>query len=418
MDIKKPFPGMWRFPINPEICCIYRVPECLRSVNPEAYTPQVVLIGPLNQSIKYQAYRSLGDITNTKSTGYVNMEECKKIYLADFTRRVVGGKNTINGFIRMIKEDEERIRDSYSESTAWIESQEFVEMILHDCVFILELILRTFEIRREKRGDPIIDKPCLRVTIKGDLMLLENQLPYFILEKLFKPIFPRIQELIIEYFKFEGKIGNESKFRHFTDLFRCVRVETLQELPPMEFNQIEHMYNAVKLHSGGVKFEAVENEYSLYVRFENGCLKMPSLAVDDQEETKLRNIMALEQCHYPYDPHVCNYITFLDYLIDTEKDVDLLVEKGIIRNWIGQHSLVAEMVNKLTSNIIDYGSYCSHISVQVNAYYSSPFNRSYAVLKRVYFGNMWIGTATVAAMLLLLMTLVQTVASIIQVKQK
>ncbi|EFH55317.1 predicted protein [Arabidopsis lyrata subsp. lyrata] len=376
MNLKRPFPGMWRFPTNPEICCIYRVPDCPRSVNPEAYTPQLLLIGPLNHSLKSQAFKSPGDVTYTMSTGYLNMEECKKIYLAEFTRRVVGGENTI------------------------------------------KLILRTLERGREKTGDPIMDMPCLEVIVKSDLMLLENQLPYFILEKLFDPVVPKFQKLIINYFNFGGKIGNKSKFRHFTDLFRCVRVETLQGLPPRKFKLIEHMYNAVKLHSGGVKFEAVENEYSLYVRFENGCLKMPCFVVHDHEERILRNIMALENCHYPYEAHVCTYMIFLDYLIDTEKDVDMLVEKGIIRNWIGQHSLVAEMVNKLCVGIMDNGSYCSDTSVEVNAYYSSPFNRSRAVLKRVYFGNMWIGTATVAAMLLLLMTLVQTVASIIQVKQK
>ncbi|CAH8263825.1 unnamed protein product [Arabidopsis lyrata] len=409
MNLKRPFPGMWRFPTNPEICCIYRVPDCPRSVNPEAYTPQLLLIGPLNHSLKSQAFKSPGDVTYTMSTGYLNMEE----YI-----RFFGAKTGYGYGYPRITDINLRPRESYSESSAWIESQEFVKMILHDCVFILELILRTLERGREKTGDPIMDMPCLEVIVKSDLMLLENQLPYFILEKLFDPVVPKFQKLIINYFNFGGKIGNKSKFRHFTDLFRCVRVETLQGLPPRKFKLIEHMYNAVKLHSGGVKFEAVENEYSLYVRFENGCLKMPCFVVHDHEERILRNIMALENCHYPYEAHVCTYMIFLDYLIDTEKDVDMLVEKGIIRNWIGQHSLVAEMVNKLCVGIMDNGSYCSDTSVEVNAYYSSPFNRSRAVLKRVYFGNMWIGTATVAAMLLLLMTLVQTVASIIQVKQK
>lgn len=39
--------------------------------------------------------------------------------------------------------------------------------------------------------------------------------------------------------------------------------------------------------------------------------------------------MALEQCHYTYAAYVCHYIAFLDFLIDTEQDVELLVNKGI-----------------------------------------------------------------------------------------
>lgn len=95
----------------------------------------------------------------------------------------------------------------------------------------------------------------------------------------------------------------------------------------------------------------------------------------------------------------------------------VMVLEGIIRNWIGQPDLVARMVNKLGLGIIEVGSYYSEIAVEVNKHYANRFNRSYVLLKRVYFGNLWTGTATVAATLLLVMTLIQTVASIIQVMQ-
>ncbi|VVB06395.1 unnamed protein product [Arabis nemorensis] len=431
-ELTKLAPGMWLFPKNSEHCCIYRVPERLRRVNPEAYTPQLLLIGPLHHSLKSQALKSLGDITYTKSMGYLNMEEHKKIYLVEFAQRV-DGKETIDGFKRLIEEDEEIIRASYSESTAWIESLEFVKMILHDSVFILEFLLRTYHkgASIEKTEDILMDEPCLQNTVHEDLTLLENQLPYFIFEKLFDPVIKRLhpnmtfRKLIITYFGLQGKIGNNSKFKHFTDLFRCVRMETIgsrgSEMDSRNkgdgFKNIEQMYNADKLDSVGVKFEAVEDEFSLEVGFVNGCLKIPCFWVRDDVEMKLRNIMALEQCHYPFNAYVCNYVMFLDFLVDTDKDVDLLVENGIIKNWIGHQSLVAEMVNKLSLGVVEVGSYYSDIALEVNAHYANPVNRSRAVLMRVYFGNLWTGTATVAATFLLLMTLVQTVASIIQVLQ-
>uniref|UniRef100_A0A1J3DEF4 UPF0481 protein n=1 Tax=Noccaea caerulescens TaxID=107243 RepID=A0A1J3DEF4_NOCCA len=306
-------------------------------------------------------------------------------------------------------------------------------MILHDSVFILEFLLTRYsKIRGKKTGDPLIDEPGLKVTIVSDLMLLENQLPYFILHNLFHPIFPRLvqnrtfresyqnmtfRESIIKNFGYRHKIGDDSKFRHFTDLARCVRVGSLQSPDQRKYKKFEHVFNADKLHSGGVKFEAFKDDFSLDVRFENGCLKMPRLVIYDSSETILRNIMALEQCHYPYTAHVSSYVDFLDYLIDTDKDVDLLVEKGIIKNAIGQPSSVAEMVNKLGSGTTHCGSYYYDIAVKVNAHYSNPLTRSLAFLKRVYFGNMWIGTATVAATLLLLMTLVQAVSSVYQLVQ-
>ncbi|CAL9245637.1 unnamed protein product [Arabidopsis halleri] len=528
LELNESTPGMWWFPTNPEHRCIYRVPHRLRRVNPEAYTPQLLLIGPLHHSLKCQALNSRGDITNTKLMGYLNMEEHKKIYLARFSERL-GGKKTIDEFRRIIKEDEDIIRACYSESTAWIESPKFVDMILHDSVFIIEFLLRSKEyILLEDQGsdikktwDPIFEQPCLQTTVDEDLILLENQLPYFILEKLFDPIVPilrpdqTLRKLIITYFRFQGNIRDDSRFKHFTDLFRCVRVETLRPkkpknkfrylaglfrfvrlgtqgssgeleksrpqehkaLPmekthgsgeptkskfryiadlfrcvPMETQGskreteksrslerlkthrmgershghgskkpkdppiIKHMYNAAKLYSAGVKFKAVTDEFSIDVKFENGCLKIPCLWVPDDAEITLRNIMALEQCHYPFKAYVCNFVSFLDFLIDTDKDVDLLMENGILNNWGEKSSVaVAEMVNTLFSGVVESRSYYAGIASRVNAYYENPVNRTRTILGRQYFGNLWRGTATVAAGLLLLMTFVQTVASIIQV---
>ncbi|CAA7033177.1 unnamed protein product [Microthlaspi erraticum] len=428
----KEAPGMWRFPTNPNLCCIYRVPNSMRQMSPEAYTPQLILIGPLHHSLKSQALKARGNIRRTKFMGYLNMEEHKKIYVEKFSERLEGQK-TIEGFRTMIEEDEDLIRASYSESTAWIESQEFVEMILHDSVFILELILRFFGTGAEKIGDHLMDSPCLEKTIKRDLIMLENQLPYFILEKLFDPVVKilnpnkTLRQLVINYVlnMDKTKIGDDTKFRHFTDLVRCVRVESADEetFPDYgheDFQPMYIMHNAHKLDKGGVKIKALEEEFPVRVKFDrkNGCLEIPPFKADDDVEIIIRNIMALEQCHYPFDAHVCSYIMFLDFLIDTEKDVELLVEKEIITNWLGHHEAVAKMVNKLCLGVPEDGAYYSETAKQVIRHYNGKYNNSRAILKRVYCSDMWSGTATVAATLLLLMTLIQTVTSIIDVWPK
>jgi len=96
-----------------------------------------------------------------------------------------------------------------------------------------------------------------------------------------------------------------------------------------------------------------------------------------------------------------------------------MVLKGILNNWGEKSSVaVAEMVNTLFSGVVESRSYYAGIASRVNAYYENPVNRSRTILGRQYFGNLWRGTATVAAALLLVMTLIQTVASILQVMQK
>ena len=141
-----------------------------------------------------------------------------------------------------------------------------------------------------------------------------------------------MRALIIINFQLDHKkkLKESSKFRHFTDLYRLIRVETLPEEAVGGFVHIDKMHNADKLYNRGVKFEAVEEEFSVWVKFDvkTGCLKIPCFWADDDMEIELRNIMAFEQSYYPYNAYVCDYVTFLDYLVDSEKDVDLLVEKG------------------------------------------------------------------------------------------
>ena len=88
--------------------------------------------------------------------------------------------------------------------------------------------------------------------------------------------------------------------------------------------------------------------------------------------------MALEQCHYPFETYICNYIVLLDFLIDTKEDVELLDQKKIIVNWLGSNKAVAIMVNH-------------EIAKKLNGHYDNCWNHNMASLKTVYFRDIWRG---------------------------
>lgn len=270
---------------------------------------------------------------------YMNMERHKKKYLMEIAHRY--GTETIIEFSRIIERDEHIIRASYAESTEWIKSAEFVEMIIRDAVFLLGFFLQTGTQKYQRNEDILFDVPCHITRILEDLILLENQLPYALLENLFEPFLfqfrfeETLRDIILRVFRFEGKLKKDVKFRHFTDLFRRVRVATLglpeeQAARAEQSKFIKSLYNADKLDSAGVEFANVgeENDLSLVIVFKGGVLTMPCFTVEENTERVMRNMMALEQCHYPLSAYVCNYITFLDFLIYTDADVDLLVKKG------------------------------------------------------------------------------------------
>ncbi|KAB1225067.1 hypothetical protein CJ030_MR1G005404 [Morella rubra] len=136
------------------------------------------------------------------------------------------------------------------------------------------------------------------------------------------------------------------------------------------------------------------------------CLEVPTFLVNNSTETIFRNLMALEQCHYPIeDTYICAYILLLDHLIDTEKDVDLLVRKKIILNHLGSNDAVATIINRLCEEIGDVSPYYSDLSEKLIKHYENFWNHAMATLKSAYFANIWTGTATVVGLIVLGFTL-------------
>ncbi|KAL0007621.1 hypothetical protein SO802_009123 [Lithocarpus litseifolius] len=82
-------------------------------------------------------------------------------------------------------------------------------------------------------------------------------------------------------------------------------------------------------------------------------LELKSFIIGDETNCVVRNLMALEPCHYPWEAYVCNYIVLLDHLINTIANVDLLVEKNVLVNWLGNNKAVATLINGLCQQILE-----------------------------------------------------------------
>uniref|UniRef100_J3MWC7 Uncharacterized protein n=1 Tax=Oryza brachyantha TaxID=4533 RepID=J3MWC7_ORYBR len=90
----------------------------------------------------------------------------------------------------------------------------------------------------------------------------------------------------------------------------------------------------------------------LDVRFDGLTLRIPSLLVDNNTYTVLRNLMMLEQ-HNPdkLGSHVTAYCIFLSQIAGTASDVALLVRMGIIVHLMPNDIDVANMLASLCSGI-------------------------------------------------------------------
>ncbi|GAY33155.1 hypothetical protein CUMW_005890 [Citrus unshiu] len=402
-------------------CCICRVPKDLRKVNEEAYTPQAISIGPLHHGKAELSY----------------MEKQKIRYVTEFSKRIT--EKTWQEFINFIEENEQRIRNCYAEMLKF-EKIELIAMILYDAVFIIEYFLR-WRNHAGFKSDFLLNNRPVRASIRRDFQLLENQLPYFVLKGLYKLAFdsrpnqkgnPSLFLLSCGFFydsMFNGSIPEEVEvIEHFTDLRRYVitkmhRYHAIAKAPKLRGAK-KDIHCVVKLHESGVIFRRFKDaECLIDIRFKkpklpqiilaSSELQIPRIGIYDGTECLIRNVMALEQCHYPQETVMCNYISLMDRLIDTEGDVNLLVEAGIISNGVGDIAKIAKMFNQLCQHISYSSASCYYdVFMNLQAHYNDPWNHAKATLKRVYFTNLWTGTGTIAAVVLLVLTLIQTICSI------
>ncbi|KAA8525435.1 hypothetical protein F0562_007298 [Nyssa sinensis] len=392
-------------------CCIYRVPKKLHKINEAAYAPLRVSIGPFHHG----------------KEGLEAMEEHKWRYLHNFLQHTQKG---LAEFVKFIKEKEEKVRQCYAE-TIDFGSDEFVKIILVDAAFIIEVLLKYRFSNMIDKNDRIFRKPWMITDINRDLRLIENQLPFFILEDLFKKANITtslsqndnlsIIELTRNYYKtsigLEAKIerSNCTEVEHFIDFLRiCLNPSKPRSEPQRQKMVSIHLRCATELDEAGVKFFVGSSKNLFDIRFKNGILEIPQLRVTDVTESLLRNILAFEQCHYGTS-YISDYVALMNGLINTRKDVELLVGRKVIGNWLGNSEDVSTLFSKLGKEImLDKDTfYFSRLQDQLDDYCNSNWHKWKANLKHNYFKTPWAIISIIAGFSLLVLTAIQTVCSII-----
>ncbi|XP_041020534.1 UPF0481 protein At3g47200-like [Juglans microcarpa x Juglans regia] len=417
IDIKEMVESSLDPPLSSHKCCIYSIPVDLLKLNKEAYTPRVISIGPFHHGSK----------------SLETMEKLKPKYFKRFLQRT---NFNVEILVSTIKLHEESVRGCYAETIELFRSDDFVKLILVDGCFLIEFFYSLFSqgINSVIRENHTLLNPISWHAIMLDLQLLENQLPLFVLEILFslacapndkhRPSFTSLAiKVFHEYFQYPEFPRNleVQPIRHFVDLTKAFLLpsSTMLVLPheSKDLPSANHLYTASQLYEAGVNFKVSSaSKCLLDLKFTNGTLEIPCINLDNSTETTYRNIIAFEQCHYPCDSHLTDYIVLLNLLINTPKDADLLIRKGIIMNGLSNSGAVASLFNNLVTNIIYYGGDSAYRDLfrDLNAFYNNTKHTWKATLKRDYFGTPWKIASTAAAVALLLLTLGQFICSIIQ----
>ncbi|BFG18828.1 hypothetical protein CerSpe_051020 [Prunus speciosa] len=397
-------------------CCIYKIPDRLRCVNERAYIPDVVSIGPLNHG--NEALKA--------------MEEHKLRYLQYFLHRT---NVSLEDYIKKIRDREEKLRSCYAEPIKF-SSDEFVRIILVDAAFVLELLLRDFK-HLKQEGDRILNKPYMLLDVVPDLLKVENQLPFFILEDIFdleiidSPSSGNNTSGGLSIFNiieaFLGQLGwdndkwkiissSSSKVEHFVHLIRtlCLPLESELQTEGRQLIETVKIPTLTELHQAGVKLKVRSGKNLVDIQFADGILEIPKIFLSTTHPRILENLVAFEQCHCIYDKYINDYVNIMGRFVSTPKDVELLVEYGILDTHYNA-SEASSMITQLASkpirflHVFYYGTLCEDL----NKYYRSSWNKWKANLRQNYFNTPWASISVFAAVVLLLLALIQTVCSVI-----
>ncbi|ESR59123.1 hypothetical protein CICLE_v10018106mg [Citrus x clementina] len=390
-------------------CSIYRMPEPRRCLNPSQYTPQMVSIGPFHHGKE-----------ELKA-----MEEHKQRYLKCFLQRT---KVCMARFLAFIKEREAELLSCYAETIHNLQSDDFVKMVLVDAVFLIEFFLRVYKPDCRTDDDRIFTKTKLFLVIRSDFLLLENQLPLFILNDLLNlaktatyddDFFREISLLTITISWFWQDISvfipiekelfeiHFSEAAHFLDLLILCLQPSLSGAPI----QLKYLNvpGAKELHQAGVKFKVGSSQNLLDIKFEKGIFEIPFIPVFAKTQLLCRNLLAFEWLH-DYTPYFNDYIIIIAILITAPKDAELLFENEIV----GLSEELPTIFGNLSKDctwVFDEFLY-SGLLADLYIYRKSPWHKWKATLKQNYF-NTWATISVMAAVILLLLTATQTVSSLI-----
>lgn len=304
--------------------CICRIPDKLFNHNEEKYTiPALVSIGPLHHGEEKFAF----------------MDGQKWYYLNTLLSRTPHMEAKLDACVIRLRELERKARKCYGENVP-LESNEFIEMMLLDGAFIIELFLKLFVTSLRRRGDIIFNTHEMFIRLRSDLILLENQIPFFILRELFflvpipKQCSLSLTELALHFFRsmvsgdiqiLQKRFGQD--ICHLLDL---VHQSYLPTFPKVQHSEAEtNLHCATKVKALGVHIKKFNNDKLLNINFDDGVLQVPPLNFNDHTEILLRNFIAMEHCKQNCSKHVTSYVYLVRHLMQSKEDAGLLCQRRI-----------------------------------------------------------------------------------------
>ncbi|KAK6933942.1 Protein of unknown function DUF247, plant [Dillenia turbinata] len=410
IPINNDAPGEQIIPIyNDASDKITRVPPILKNVmsNKNCYEPMMVSIGPYHHNNK-----ELREMENMKPEIARRFTFPSKRSFDDIIQD--------QRFQRILSE----AKDYYSEAPVSNENNgtdDFAKMMFLDGCFVLHLIHCIMK-KKHENEDRVLKNHQVAFAVR-DLFLLENQLPFIVLQAIMTMKFQPIDwEMVRDFIRQQhmaphcavSDIGRGYQPLHLLELLRTEIVGVAADVG--KINSAEGDYrvtfrSVTELKAAGIHFKGNAcslREISFKSHLFHGELLLPKIYIDDSIESKFLNLIAYEMSSdTPNEYAIASYICFINSLLDHAEDVKELRKDDVLVNYLGSDKQVAELFHRIATNLVPDPYLYKDVKEKIKKHCNDKKRTYVSEFLHIYFDKPWSGVALFAAILALFTSMVQ-----------
>ncbi|KAL0848739.1 hypothetical protein Bca101_021986 [Brassica carinata] len=429
-------------PLEEVTCSIFTVPKALMCSHRDSYTPQRVSIGPyhclkpeLHEMERYKLMIARKSRNQSKSFRFhdlveklqsleVKVRACyhKYIGLNDETLLWIMAIDS-SFLIEFLKIYSFRKVDTLINRVGHNEILRDVMMIENQIpLFVLRKTLE-FQLESRESADDLLvsvlkglcrDLSPLVIKFEDDEILKEKLHEYnHILDFLYQMIVPRIEEEEL-YEEDEENRGENRAYKLLREIklpFKRVFASRPADPPLVEELTIP---SVSELHKAGVKFKpTTPNGNVSTVAFDSnsGHFHLPVINLDINTETVLRNLVAYEASNTSGPLVFTRYTELINGIIDSEEDVRLLREQGVLVSRLKSDEEAAEMWNGMSKSVrLTRVGFLNKAIEDVNRYYTGRWKVRIGRFVEVYVYGSWKILAFLGAVLLFMLVTLQVLS--------
>uniref|UniRef100_A0A7N2M2T9 Uncharacterized protein n=1 Tax=Quercus lobata TaxID=97700 RepID=A0A7N2M2T9_QUELO len=350
------------------------------------YEPRAVSLGPIHYgSEKYK----LG-------------EKYKLMLTCEFVK---GSKEMINDLYKKIGEKIKELKECFEkEVIEGYKDEDLIWLLLVDGCAILQYI----DCAANNSFEVLKIKPDSLAFTQQDLFLLENQLPYRLLnwlmtwsakeDKLGKSIDTYIENLVTAPPPDDQSAIFSWKWLSSLS-WRCSQYS--------EIEKEESLHSKAKRQEDPIHLLDLLRTRLLYNHQRRNNREKPNEKGKTAGQS-YRNVQELRAADFQNDFEITSYISFLDSLIDEPSDVKMLRNAGILYNYLGSDDEVAQVFNEIGTDSVPNIEIYSDVKRKIQNLYKKQGRTWIAQVFHEHFSSPWTLTAFFGALLVLALTIVQT----------